>query len=361
MNLVNGNTLPFHIPKLRLHWLQKLIPLVLIGIAVHLLLPQITELEHSWQVLRQMSWWLLTVAVIMQIFSYVGSGVLLQGLAQLAGGRLSLMRGMIITLASSSIGIVAAGIVGSTAAAYSWLCDIGINEEGAGLAATLKSLFNNGVLLILTILGAVHLLVDHDLTRVQIGAFSVVLLVLVGFIGALWWGALHPAPLRRWLLKVALRWDTLRRGTEQGGSASHQDIVWPDHFLSQLQNAWIILRAGGWHRPLLGSVLNIGFDSLTVYFLFWAGGYDIGFGVLLTGYALPLLLGKAGFVPGGIGIVEATMTAIYTSLGIPAQIVVVVILGYRLFSFWVPAALGFPLAAYLQRLNTVQAGTDAHT
>jgi len=78
--------------------------------------------------------------------------------------------------------------------------------------------------------------------------------------------------------------------------------------------------------------------------------------VLLTGYGLPLLLGKAVFLPGGVGIVESTMTAIYTSHGISSEIVVVVILGYRLLSFWIPALFGFPLVAYLQRTFHITSG-----
>jgi uncharacterized membrane protein YbhN (UPF0104 family) len=49
------------------------------------------------------------------------------------------------------------------------------------------------------------------------------------------------------------------------------------------------------------------------------------------------------------------MVAIYTSLGIPGTISVVVILSYRLISFWIPSLLGFAVAAYLQKTQaTIQ-------
>jgi uncharacterized membrane protein YbhN (UPF0104 family) len=60
--------------------------------------------------------------------------------------------------------------------------------------------------------------------------------------------------------------------------------------------------------------------------------FFIAFDVLVTGCNLPILSGKVGFIPDGVGIVEATMTAIYASLSISSEIVVVVILGYRLLS-----------------------------
>ena len=43
------------------------------------------------------------------------------------------------------------------------------------------------------------------------------------------------------------------------------------------------------------------------------------------------------------------MVAIYTSLGVPGAISVVVILSYRLLSFWIPSLLGFAVAVYLQK------------
>ena len=106
---------------------------------------------------------------------------------------------------------------------------------------------------------------------------------------------------------------------------------------------------GDWHGPAVSSLLNTIFDMLTLFFLFIAAGHTVSFGVLLTGYGLPLLLGKVSFLPGGVGIVESTMAVLYNGLGVPNEILVVVILSYRIFSFWVPTLLGFPLAFYLQR------------
>jgi hypothetical protein len=53
-------------------------------------------------------------------------------------------------------------------------------------------------------------------------------------------------------------------------------------------------------------------------------------------------------LPGGVGLVEGSMAALYTSLGVPHAVTVVVILSYRFLSFWLPSLLGFPLIPYLQ-------------
>jgi hypothetical protein len=104
----------------------------------------------------------------------------------------------------------------------------------------------------------------------------------------------------------------------------------------------------GWKKPVLGVVMSYGFDIAALFFLFVAGNKLINPGVLLIGYGLPLLLGKAAFViPGGVGIVEGTMVALYDKLGVPDAVSVIVVLAYRLISFWIPTIIGFPLTFYL--------------
>jgi uncharacterized protein (TIRG00374 family) len=61
------------------------------------------------------------------------------------------------------------------------------------------------------------------------------------------------------------------------------------------------------------------------------------------------MVGRVSFLPGGVGVVEGTMAALYGSLGVPGGVTVVVVLTYRVISFWLPTVLGFPLAVYLQR------------
>jgi uncharacterized membrane protein YbhN (UPF0104 family) len=124
----------------------------------------------------------------------------------------------------------------------------------------------------------------------------------------------------------------------------------PQESMRNLFSAWKTLQGGGWRRPALGAGLNVAFDMLTLLFLFLAAGHAVNPGVLLAGYGLPLLLGKMAFVvPGGVGVVEGSMAALYDGLGIPDPITVVVVLGYRLISFWLPSLSGFPVAAYLGR------------
>jgi uncharacterized membrane protein YbhN (UPF0104 family) len=87
-------------PRPARRWLRDLLALLLLGLAVHLILPQIATLEHSLQVIQGMAWWAVGLAAGAQVLSYLGSGVLLQAIVAMTGDRLSVVRSTLITTAS---------------------------------------------------------------------------------------------------------------------------------------------------------------------------------------------------------------------------------------------------------------------
>ncbi len=340
----NNNTRHHPWPPPRIQLARYLLPLIILGLAVHLLLPQITSLEKSISVIRSMSLWLVGLAMIAQVCSYIGSGYLLKTIVDLGQSRLSLARAMLISLAAASIGLVAGGWVGAAAATYRWIAKSEDTSEEAALAGVLPSLYNNALLVIITVFGLVHLLFKHQLSSVQAVGYCLILFVLGSGMVMVMYGSQHPELVERLVLGIVSRlMHLLRRAFD--GTAIHNMI---DNIYAGLA----LLRKRGWIQALLGSVMNIGFDMLTLYFLFIAAGHTADLGVLMAGYGLAYLLGKGVFlIPGGVGVIESGMVAIYTNLGIPDSISVVVILSYRLLSFWIPSLLGFAVMGYLQRTS----------
>ncbi len=331
----------------RFSW-QKLSLLVVLGLAVHLLIPQLASLEQSWQTLQKLAPWAVGLAIAAQVFSYLGSGYLLQIILHLTQIKIKLWRSTLIVLASASVGMVAGGLLGSSVAIYRWTSQGDEHSEGATLASILPSVFNNLTLMFVAMFGLVHLILVHDLSKTQLAGFITMALLLGSLIGiaAL---AFHN---RGWTSTMVIRIArTLARWRRK-----RLDLQRVQDSTGNFFSAWDTLRGGAWKEAGLGAAINVLFDLLTLYFLFLAAGHVVMPGVLLAGYGLPLLLGKAAFVvPGGVGVVEGSMTALYSLLGLPDSVTVVVVLGYRLISFWLPSILGFPVAGYLQKpLNAPQ-------
>ncbi len=337
----------------RVHVWRYLPILIILGLAVHLLVPQIATLENSWSVVLGMLWWAVALAVMAQVLSYLGSGFTLHAI--LAGNReeLSTGRGALITLAAASIGLVAGGWVGTAAATYAWVRHESRDGTVASVAGTLPAMLNNAILAGVAIIGVFYLLIVRDLNEVQLMGFVIVLLVMILMMVGTVLGLHSPKSTTEAVLWLAGHWASLR----------HQalDSKGTTESVGQFFAAWNSLGHGNWRRPVFGALANIGFDVLTLYFLFVATGYDVGLDVLLAGYGLPFILGKMAFLfPGGVGVMEASMVAMFDSLNVPNGVSVVVILGYRLFSFWLPSLLGFAVAAYLQRQQPVMNGGGAN-
>ena len=232
---------------------RYVVPLIVLGLAVHLLVPQLTSLEHSMQVLRQMAIWVVILAVTAQALSYLGSGYLLKSIVQLADSNFSIGRATMIVLAAASLGMVAGGMVGSAAATYRWVQKAGAKPESAGLAGTIPGFFNSSVLVLVSLAGLIHLLIVHQLSRLQALSFALILLFLGGLTGLLIWGFRHRESLKRLSHRFGGWWAKLR----------HQDYSPEkiDNWLKGLFNTWDILIKGGWRGPVLGASLNLLFDS----------------------------------------------------------------------------------------------------
>lgn len=94
-------------PALRLHPWRYLPILIILGLVVHLLVPQIAALEKSWAVIQAMTWWVVILAIVAQVLSYIGSGYMLHTIMAINQQKLSTLKGILITMAANSIGLVA--------------------------------------------------------------------------------------------------------------------------------------------------------------------------------------------------------------------------------------------------------------
>ena len=327
------------VPTLTVRLRRYLPTLILLAIAVYVLLPQIATFQNSLQVVKRMSVLIVASAAGAQVLSYLGYGYMLTSLVASVGRRISVARSALVVLASSSIGLVAGGVVGTSAATYRLLNRAGAGSAGALLAAGFAPLLNSAVLMIVSLGGLLQLLVIGKLSRPVEILFGVAAILIGGVFVTVIWGAYHRRELLEFAEKASRRWARVRHRTYDRKE---------DARLSRIFKAWDLFKTGEWREPALGAILNSVFDMLTLYLLFLAAGHPVRPGLLLAGYGLTLLLAKFTFLPGGIGVVEGGMAAMYTALGVPYPVTVAVVIVYRIISFWLPSLLGFPLFFYLE-------------
>jgi uncharacterized protein (TIRG00374 family) len=325
---------------------------VILGLLVHFLLPRLATIQESLETMRTMAPWAIVFAVVFEFLSYLANGALLQSVLRMVGDNISLRRSVAIEIGAATVSLVAVGALGFGAAIYKWTRNRGVKQDAAVLASWLPSVFDATTLVIFALIGAVNLLFFHKLGRTTGIALGVVVVALGLVITAIF------LLLARndWLEALARRAARIiRRIRPSIDEAALMDVV------DRAEKTWETMKTGGWIRPALCSLMVLTFDLLCLRYAFLAAGETLKISLLLAGYGVPILLGRASFLPGGIAVIEVAMAALFGGLGVPANVAVVGVLTYRLISFWLPTAIGIPIAVTLQsrgKRNVTQPSGD---
>lgn len=319
--------------------LLRLIPILLIlGLLVHLLLPRIGTIAEALQTMRSMLPLPLALAVLAECLSYIANANVLRSVLRIAGAKLELRRAVAIELGAGAVALVAAGPVGFGASIFRWTKRRGVPASAAMLASWLPSTFDAVALVIFAMIGAIELLFTHKLSRTTLIAVVIVVCALGSAIAAI----VVLLTRGEWLSAIARRVQRLIASVRP--SADSQSLIRGAELATE---TWKSMRGGGWIAPMASAMLVLTFDLLCLRYAFVATGHQIYFHLLLAGYGVPILLGRTSFIPGGVAVIEVGMAALFAGLGVPANVAVVSVLTYRLISFWLPAAIGTPIAIAL--------------
>jgi len=190
------------------------------------------------------------------------------------------------------------------------------------------------------IVGLVYLFLYHDLRSYEIAAAVVLLLLSTGLVTVLSLGLWSP-DLLRGILNHVQSWVGKLLGWLKRPSPFVED--WYKKTASDFVAAGTAMRS---HPARLGRTLGVALaaqliDLGSIYILFLAFGWPVGFGVLVAGFAVGILFWIVSITPQGIGVVEGVMSLTYTSLGVPAAAAAAVTLAFRGLTFWLPLAVGF--------------------
>jgi uncharacterized protein (TIRG00374 family) len=99
-----------------------------------------------------------------------------------------------------------------------------------------------------------------------------------------------------------------------------------------------------WKRALAAACGRWAFDYATLLAALAALGSHARPGLVLLAFCAAQLLAQIPVTPGGLGFVEAGLTAMLTLAGVAAGAAVLATFAYRLFSYWLPLPVG--LAAF---------------
>ncbi len=311
---VTGSEIP-ELAKLRRVTVRNVVMAGLVLLIASALIPLFTSVDYAqiWSVLQSADWALLVFALLFGHTQFIP-----QATSTMFAVPAKLPFWPLLTLqtASQFISLAIPSAAGRVAMNAAFLQKFGVSLTVALAQGAIDGfsgfLVQVGLLLLVVVVGDVDLGLDFDPSEV---AWLWILIGAVLVIGG--------------LVVTVLRVRALR-----------------DRIVPVVKQAWgaftVVLKQPSRAFGLLGSnFVYWNVLGLTLWLVVQAVGLEIGYGSALFVAAGTSLL--AGFmpVPGGIGVAEATMTALLVAFGLDQSSAFAVTAAYRVITFYLPALEGF--------------------
>jgi hypothetical protein len=303
--------------------------LLVTGISLYLLAPQVVDVFSSWRSLNQLSPEWVAAMVLFECASFLAvwdlQRIVLRTQSWFAVGTSQ--------LAGNAFGrIVPGGMAAAGALQYRMLVRSGIPAAtvASGLATVSVILFAS--LLALPVLSLPAILggtpVDEGLAQsAYLGAGVFALMLGTGAALFVW-----DRPLA--LVGRAIQWlvNAVRRRRPPVTNLPERLRRERDHLRVTLGSRW--------RRALVATVGKWAFDYLALVSALQAVGAEANPSLVLLAYVAASFLGMIPLTPGGLGFVEAGLTGTLALAGVAGGDALVATLAYRLASFWLPLPAG---------------------
>jgi uncharacterized protein (TIRG00374 family) len=321
---------------------KRVIFVVVSGLAIYLVLPRITDVLASFPRLSTLNWVWFAIAIAAQA-AHFGCDFALQRLALRTRGWFAVITAQ---LAGNAItNVLPAGSAAGAAVQYRMLATSGIATDTAVGGLTAFSLLGIGGLLALPI---------FTLPAILFGA-----------------------PVRSGLAEAAyvgIGGFVLFTGLGVFVLATDRPLAWFGRFLERVRNAIVrrrppltglddrLVRERDTIRSVLGqkwreavflSAGRLGFDFFCLLAALRATGSHPRPSLVLVAFAVSGVIGLVPLTPGGLGIIEASMSALLVLAGVSVGHALLATLTYRLAQYWLPLLAGpIAYAAFRRRYQT---------
>jgi glycosyltransferase 2 family protein len=269
------------------------------------------------------------VPAIFTVFSYVAMSRSYQGIADAAECVLSFRDWVRITLVSNTANLLvtSAGLSGFAVRMY-LLAQRGVPSGRAVLISLVQTFLTNFTLLLFILLGFVALLLKPDMPPVVIAAASA---GVAGFAAVLAWGVVlvyRRRLRRRTLFFVADAGHRLLRRLAPRWTPGRVKLWRFQHNLNQGLEFLLARKERMW-LPTCWILI----DWLMMIGILWAAflavDYPISPPLVVIGFAVGICLTLVPLVPGGLGVMDFSMTGVFVSMSVPLERAAVAVLIYR--------------------------------
>ncbi len=309
---------------------------LVLGIAALGLLFVFSDAGKLWEAASTINPLLLSIPLACALASYVVMALSYQGIARGAGSEVPFWEMFKITLVANTVNYVVStgGLSGFAVRMYFFMRN-GVRSSTAVTISLVQTFITNSVLMLFVAVGFAYLFKSGHLQGVALLtagiALVLALLLAVGVVVLL----LHRELRRRTLfvLAEATNW-LLHRLFPRRKPARVR--IW--RFQRNLNHGieFLMQRKRSMILPTLWIFVDWAVTLMILWGAFVAVNYPIPLSWVVVGFAVGIVLSMISLVPGGLGVMEGSMAAIFAGLSVPFETAVVAVLIYRLAYYVLP-------------------------
>ena len=272
----------------------------------------------------------LALPMFLSILSYAAMARSYQGIADVAGRHLPFRDWLRITFVSNAANnlVTSAGLSGF-AVRMLLLAQQGVSSGRAVLISLVQTFLTNFTLLFFILGGMMTLVVRKHIGGALLAVAIAAVMAFAVLLVTAFVLAIRPELRRRTLLRttmvlyrvgrrVAPRWTPPRARVGRFQRNLDQGL----HFLLMRKRRMVAPTC--W--ILFDWVLTVG----VLWAAFWAVDWPLPLSVVIMGFGVGLFFSLVSFIPGGLGVMEGSMTAVFVSLKVPLESSVLAVLIFRL-------------------------------
>ena len=319
-------------PRTRSHPVRRVIAVVVAGLSLYVLMPALVHVVASWPRLLTLEPWWLLIAFIAEAASFVCQMALLRLVLRTKNWF------AVVTafLAGNSVtNTLPGGDAVGASVQYRMLAGTGIDTVQAAGGLAVSSIIGVGALFALPIF-ALPIIVGGEAVSAglvhagELGAVGFVLIVAIGVV------VLRSDKTLLTLAKV-INWVFSKIPGQKDRRRNAGDL---GKRLIDERNQVRSDLGKNWWKAILLVAGRIGFDYGSLLAILRATGTRPNPSLVLLAYAATAVLALLPLTPGGLGLVEASLSGLLVLADIPSANAVVATLAFRLGSYWLPTIAG---------------------
>jgi uncharacterized protein (TIRG00374 family) len=315
---------------------RHLISALVVGLGALALLFVFSDTRKLWLTASDLDGGLLLIPFACALASYAAMARSYQGIASAAGSEVPFWEMLKITFVANTANYVVStgGLSGFALRLYFFL-RLSVPSGTAVTISLVQTFITNVVLLLFVVAGFTYLLTANDLRGYALGTTATLLFffILAAIVAMVL--LFHRGLRRRTLFVMAetVHW-FMHRFLPRHKPA--RISIW--RFQRNLNRGieFLLLRKRRMVVPTLWIVADWMITLLILYGAFVAVRYPIPMTFVIVGFAVGIILSLVSFVPGGLGVMEGSMAAIFSSLSVPFETAVVAVLIFRVAYYVVP-------------------------